>query len=76
MMWMMVWRPLVVLFGLVQTAIALITGVISLNPPASDALMISVFAMMAAQGVIGIGLIVYGVWRPFRRWLEERSATS
>jgi hypothetical protein len=72
MMWMMVWRPLVVLFGLVQTVIALITMVISLNPPASDALMTSVFVMMAAQGAVGVGLIVYGLLRPFRRWLQER----
>jgi len=72
MMWMVLWRPSVVLIGLVGAAIALITSVISLNPPVSNLLMFAVLAMMAFQGVIAVGLVVYGVWRPFWRWLQER----
>jgi phosphotransferase system glucose/maltose/N-acetylglucosamine-specific IIC component len=74
-MWMMVFRPLVILLGVVFAALsALVTAAISLNPLASNTAAATVFLMMAMQAVIAVGCIVYGVWAPIAHWMEERSA--
>ena len=69
-MWIVVWRPLVVLFGVGgMGAAAMVTSAISLDAPASNTLMIWVFFVMAFQATISVGLIVYGAWGPIKRWL-------
>jgi hypothetical protein len=70
-MWMAIARPLVVLLGVAALgAAAGVSSVISLNPAGGDALMYWVLIMMAWQGVIGVGLIIYGAWLPLRRWMR------
>jgi len=72
---MMVSRILVVIVGIVGASIAgLVTSVISLNPPASNTLMAWVFLMMAFQALVSVALIVFGVYKPIRDWLEARAA--
>jgi len=68
---MLMSRLLIVLIGLGGAgAAAAVTSVISLNPPASNALMVFVLLTMAFQGVVGISLIAYGIWRPLLDWME------
>jgi hypothetical protein len=73
-MWMMVSRPLVILFGLLATASA---GVVSaMLPPtnaASDALMYFVFVVMGCQALMGVGCVVAGIWGPIHRWMENHA---
>ena len=72
MRWMLIWRQLVVLTGVAGATAALVASVISLNPPVSDALMIFVFLMMAADGGMGVWLVFYGVWRRVHgRWQDR-----
>ena len=74
-MWMTIWSPLLVVAGLVGAATAGAAATISLNPPASNALMVFVLSIAAVQGVISIALVGYGVWRPMRNWwLDRRTA--
>ncbi len=68
-MWMMVWRPLVVLAGMFGGSVAAATAAISLNPVASSTLAGLVLAVMAVQAAISLALIVYGVWTPLARRL-------
>ena len=69
MMGMLVWRPLVILVGMVGASIAGAVSAISLNPIASGTLAGFVIAMMVFQALVSIALIVYGVWSPVKRWL-------
>jgi hypothetical protein len=74
-MWMMVSRPLVILFGvLTAAAAALVAAQLPPTNAASDTLMYFVFIVMACQAVMGVGCIVAGVWGPMHRWLEHRAA--
>ena len=74
-MWMMVSRPLVILFGALTTAAAaFVTAQLPPTNAASDTLMYLVFIIMGCQAVMGIGCIVAGVWGPVHRWLEARAA--
>jgi hypothetical protein len=67
-MYMIVWRPLVVLVGLGGLGGAgLIAAFVSPNPPASEAVTVFGLLMMVVQGVVGVGLIVAGLWGPLRR---------
>ncbi len=73
MMWMTVMRPLVVLFGLVSLAsAALIAALLPVQNAASNAVMIFVFIIIVMEAAIGVGAIVFGVWRPLRHWLAPR----
>jgi len=68
---MLISRLLIVLIGFGGASVAaIVSSVVSLNPPASNALMVFVLLTMAFQGVIGISLIAYGIWRPLRDWME------
>lgn len=74
-MWMMVSRPLVILFGVVvAAAAALVTSALPPTGPASDALMYFVFFVMFCQGVMGVACIVAGVFGPLQRWIQDRAA--
>ena len=71
-MWMMVWRPLVVLAGLLGLGeAAVVTTVVSLNPVATDSLMYFVFVLMALQAVFAVGCLVAAVWGPIARRLGQ-----
>lgn len=71
----MISRLLIILIGFGGAgAAAAVTSVISLNPPASNTLMVFVLLMMAFQGVVAIGLIAYGIWRPLHDWMEANAA--
>jgi hypothetical protein len=69
MMWIAIWRPAVVFIGALGAATGVVGSVLSKNPVASNTLMGFVIAMMVFQAVVGLVLIVVGVWEPIRRWL-------
>ena len=65
-MWISVWRPLVIAFGVAGGLIAAATG-ISVSETARGVLASIVVAMMVFQGVVSLGAIVAGVWGPATR---------
>ena len=74
-MWMMVSRPLVIVFGLVVAAgSGLVAAMLPPATPASDTLMYVIFFIMACEGMMGVACIVVGVWSPIHRWLADHPA--
>jgi hypothetical protein len=72
-MWMTVWRPAVILFGVVSTLSAGLIAALPQPNVYSDALMYFVFFIMAVQAAMGVGALAAGVWGPITRWWEARS---
>jgi hypothetical protein len=73
MMWMTVLRPIVVLIGIVSlTSAAVLALVIPRQNAAANVLMILVVLLIAVELVIGVGAILFGVWRPLKHWLAPR----
>ena len=73
MMWMTILRPVVILIGVVSLAAAAVMAqILPRQNGAANVLMVLVFLLIAAQLVIGVGAIVFGVWRPVKHWLAPR----
>jgi formate hydrogenlyase subunit 3/multisubunit Na+/H+ antiporter MnhD subunit len=73
MMWMTVLRPIVVLIGIVSlTSAAVLASVLPRQNAAANVLMILVLLLIAVELVIGVGAILFGVWRPLKHWLAPR----
>jgi NADH:ubiquinone oxidoreductase subunit K len=73
MMWMTVLRPIVILIGIVSlTSAAVLALVIPRQNAAANVLMILVVLLIAVELVIGVGAILFGVWRPLKHWLAPR----
>jgi hypothetical protein len=74
MMWMTIFRPVVVLIGVVSVAAAAVMAqLIPKQNGAADLLMILVFLLIGLELVIGVAAILYGVWHPIRHWLAPRA---
>ena len=68
-MWVMVWRPLLVLAGLGGFGESgMVWLVVSKNQIASDTVTYFGWMLVAAQAALSIGLIAVGIWEPLRRW--------
>ncbi len=72
-MWMVVSRPLVILFGLIATMSAALVTALPPTNAASDTLMYWVFAVMVMEATMGVGCLVAGVWGPVARWFGARA---
>jgi formate hydrogenlyase subunit 3/multisubunit Na+/H+ antiporter MnhD subunit len=73
MLWMTIFRPVVVLIGVVSVAAAAVMAqLIPKQNGAADLLMILVFLLIGLELVIGVAAILFGVWRPIRHWLAPR----
>lgn len=72
-MWMMVSRPLVILFGLISTASAALVTALPQTNFASDTLMYAVFGIIAMEAFMGVGCLVAGLWGPVARLLGPRT---
>ncbi len=72
-MWMLVWRPFVILLGLGGLGEAAgVVAVVSGNPVGSSVLMYWVLLMMAIQAAVAIGCLVAGLWGPISRLFEHQ----
>lgn len=73
MLWMTILRPVVILIGVVSlTAAAVMATIIPRQNSATDIVMILVLLLIVAELVIGVGALVFGLWRPLRHWLAPR----
>ena len=73
MLWMTILRPVVILIGVVSlTAAAVMATIIPRQNNATDIVMILVLLLIVAELVIGVGALVFGLWRPLRHWLAPR----
>ena len=53
---------------------AILSEVLSKNPPADAALEAFGLGLMLIQAVVCVALLVAGVWLPIHHWLDERRA--
>ena len=73
MMWMTIFRPAVILIGVISLAAAAVMAqLIPKQNGAANVLMILVFLLIGLELVIGVGAILFGVWRPIRHWIAPR----
>ena len=76
-MWMLVWRPLVIVLALVGLGeTALVAAVVPKNPFAADLLMNGGWLMLVLQGLGSLALLVAGVWGPLRRIARRGGAVG
>ncbi|HEY1425505.1 MAG TPA: hypothetical protein VGF50_02430 [Caulobacteraceae bacterium] len=73
MLWMTILRPVVILIGVVSLATAAVLAqVLPRQNGPTTIVMILVLLLIGAELVIGVGAIVFGLWRPLRHWLAPR----
>ena len=73
MLWMTILRPVVIFIGVVSLATAAVLAqVLPRQNGPTTILMMLVLLLIAAELVIGVGAIVFGLWRPLRHWLAPR----
>ena len=70
-MWMTVWRPLILLAGLLGLGEAgAVTAVVSqLTQTATDVITGLGYFLLALQAVVSVGVLIAGVWGPVRRMI-------
>jgi len=74
-MWSMMWRPLAMVGAGAPAALAVGLANVRDNPFAT-LVMSWVLLVLAFEAVVGVGLIIYGVWRPVHRWADAKAAKA
>ncbi|MFI4974376.1 MAG: hypothetical protein ACHP84_07560 [Caulobacterales bacterium] len=73
-MWIVVSRPLIILLGLTGLGQGAVLADIAIgNPVVANALMYSIFALIAFQAAVCVALLTAGIWGPAHRLAKDHA---